>query len=71
MSSLSLTHDKLRASQQALRQRWRAVQQAWNDSESRGFERIYMEPLDRQLIITVKELQQLTAVIDEARRRVR
>jgi Tfp pilus assembly protein PilN len=71
MSSLSLTNDKLRASRQIIRQRWREVQQVWNDSESWKFEQDYVEPLDQQAAMTTKELERLAAVIDEARRRVR
>ena len=51
-----------------LHQQWEDVTEHWEDAVSRDFEKQYIEPLAIQIRSTLKELDQLTDMIEQARR---
>lgn len=56
---------------QKLRQRWEQTKAAWNDPVSREFEKNVIVPLGAQEDRTLRELERLTQVIEQAQRNVR
>ncbi|MBD3308374.1 hypothetical protein GF339_18205 [candidate division KSB3 bacterium] len=61
----------LETSWQKLRQRWEQTKSVWHDPVSRDFEKNLILPLADQQDRTVRELERLTEVIEQARRNVR
>jgi len=61
----------LEISWQKLRQRWEQTKTAWNDPVSWEFEKNVIVPLGEQEDRTLRELERLTQVIEQAQRNVR
>jgi hypothetical protein len=52
-------------------QRWESTKTAWNDPVSRDFDKKLFVPLSEQMHKTLRELERLTQVIDNASRKVK
>lgn len=70
MTALRTSCTNLRSGWRALRQHWQDTRELWNDAEARNFGTNHITPLERHATETVRELEQLAAVIEQARRRV-
>lgn len=54
-----------------LQQRWEQTKTEWNDPVSRELEQTVLTPLAEQMQRTLRELERLTQVIEQAQRRIR
>lgn len=66
--SLSTGSGKLNQSLKDLRLRWEEVQAHWNDPVSQAFEDNHCGPLEAQILSTLRGIDRLARVIDQARR---
>lgn len=71
MGNLSVTGAELQESWQRLCQRWQGTIALWNDPMRWQFEREFWLPLENQMPLTLREMEQLAQVIAKARRSVR
>jgi hypothetical protein len=62
---------QLHTSLQMLRSRWASTRSVWNDSVGTHFETAYLSVIEQQAQRTQAEMQALTRILAEARRRVR
>ncbi len=71
MGNLSVTRAELQGSWQRLCQRWQGTIALWNDPMRWQFEREFWQLLEDQMLLTLKEMEQLAQVIAQATRSVR
>jgi len=71
MSNLNTTRVELQEAWQLLRQRWQGTTVLWNDPMRWQFEREFWQPLEDQVPVTLREMEQLAKVIAQAQRSVR
>jgi hypothetical protein len=51
-----------------LRAKWDEVEDLWRDGVRRDFEKLHMEPLERQVASTMRGMNELAEVLNRARR---
>ena len=49
-----------------LRARWEETQDEWNDSARQGFEENHLEPLEQQVLATLKDMDRLSQILTSA-----
>jgi hypothetical protein len=58
---------KLGLALKTLRLRWEETKEQWKDPVSQAFEANQMTPLERQILATLRAIDRLAQVIDQAR----
>ena len=71
MSNLRQHWEHLYQRQRAMQQQWQRTREAWDDAGSQRFERQYWHELDQSMNATLKALDQLAQIVDQAQRNVR
>lgn len=71
MSNLRQYWEHLNQRQRAIQHQWQRTREAWDDTGSQRFERQHWQELDQSLRATLKALEQLAQVVDQAQRNVR
>ena len=66
--SLSSGSGKLNLALKALRQRWGETQAQWSDPVSQAFDENHYQPLEGQLLATLRALDRLAQILDQARK---
>ena len=71
IESLNIATNELQDSWRRLCQQWHWTMQIWNDRVLRQFEKEFWQPLEVQVTVTQRQLEQLAHVISNAHRNVR
>lgn len=71
MSDLDGTADQLATVHSSLTKEWTATTALWSDAVQRECQAEYLDPLDGQVWATVRALEGLAQVVEQARRHVR
>jgi hypothetical protein len=66
--SLSSGSGKLNLALKALLLRWEETQGQWNDPVSQAFDENHYRPLESQLLATLRALDRLAQILDQARK---
>ena len=69
--SLELRHRQLSQRWKDLQRMWVSTQEGWNDDVRRHFERVYWQQVKSVLPDYLSQLEELTRVIQQAKRDVR
>ena len=70
MSSPNIPTTQLETSFRRLRQRWEESKQLWNDPVQQNFEKHYWNPLTQETTATLREMKQLTNILEQVHQRV-
>ena len=71
MAGLNSSISTLITASKMVRKRWDDTKNVWNDPVSRSFEKQYWTPIEDHVQSTIKEMQNLAHVIEEAQCHVR
>ena len=71
MSNLNASEERLRQSWRALQQQWRSTCDLWNDPVRHRFEREFWQEWEQVVPATLDTMQQLANIASQARRAVR
>lgn len=71
MKSLAEIQIRFRLAYDSFRSKWRQTRASWLDVIGTRFEKQYVQPLEKQTKVTLKALEELTAVIEQAKRQIK
>lgn len=71
MNNLSAQYEQLSAEWRMMKQGWEATGKQWNDEVFEKFSAQHLDPLAQLTVSTLRSMERLVRVIDEAERRLK
>jgi hypothetical protein len=66
--SLTSGWSELNSALKTMRLLWEDIQQSWNDPVSRDFDANHWQPLERQVVTTLRAMDRLAPILTRAQR---